>query len=48
KEFPIKSTWRLIWLKNKKFSPAASAFLHYLEKEKEDIIKQTFGWYELY
>ena len=23
KDFPIKSTWRLIWLKNKKLSPLA-------------------------
>lgn len=48
KEFPIKSTWRLIWLKNKKFSPVATAFLDYLQKEKEEIIKHTFEWYNKY
>lgn len=44
KGFPIKSTWRLIWLKGKSFSPAAKAYLSYLEKENERIIKDKFGW----
>lgn len=42
--FPIKSTWSLIWLKGKSFSPAASAYLEYLNKEKERLIKEKFGW----
>jgi DNA-binding transcriptional LysR family regulator len=40
--FPIESKWHLIWLKNKKFSPAASAYLHYLKKEKQTLIQQLF------
>lgn len=42
KGFPIKSTWHLIWLKNKKFSLAANAFLEYVRKEKNTIIREKF------
>ena len=42
KDFPIKSTWHLIWLKNKKFSLAANAFLKYLEEQKDTIIQEKF------
>ena len=48
KDFPIKSTWHLIWLKNKKFSPVADAYLKYLKKEKEKIIKEKFEWFDKY
>ena len=44
KGFPIRSVWNLIWLKRKKFSPAAIALLNYLKSEKENIIKQKFNW----
>ena len=46
--FPIKSTWNLIWVKNKNFSPIASSFLAYIQKEKDEIIKEKFDWYEAY
>ena len=46
KGFPIKSTWYLTWLKDKKLSPAASAYLQYVKKEKESIIRDRFDWYE--
>jgi len=46
KGFPVKSVWNLIWLKDKKFSPAATAFLNYVKKEKANIIKQKFDWYD--
>lgn len=42
--FPIKSNWNLIWLKNKNFSPVASSFLDYIQKEKDRIIQEWFGW----
>lgn len=48
KGFPIKSVWNLIWLKNKQFSPAANAYLHYLKTEKQKIIQENFYWYENY
>lgn len=44
KGFPIKSTWNLIWLKNKSFSPVASSFLDYIQKEKDKTIQEWFGW----
>lgn len=47
KGFPMKSTWNLVWLKGKKFSPVAAAFLDYLKKEKENIIKEKFNWTEM-
>jgi LysR family transcriptional regulator, low CO2-responsive transcriptional regulator len=48
KGFPIKSTWHLIWVKNKRFSPIASAFLDYISKEKTNIIHEKFDWFESY
>ncbi len=39
---PIKTIWRLIWLKEKKLSPVADAFLKYLYQEKDNIIKNNF------
>jgi DNA-binding transcriptional LysR family regulator len=48
KGFPIKSKWSLIWLNQKKFSPVAAAFLNYIRKEKGQIIKDMFDWYEQY
>jgi DNA-binding transcriptional LysR family regulator len=48
KGFPIKSVWNLVWLKDKKFSPVAEAFLSYIKKEKNNIIKTKFDWFEQY
>ena len=46
KGFPIQSTWNLIWLKNKSFSPAASSFLDHIKKNKDAIIREKFDWVE--
>lgn len=46
--FPIKSTWNLIWLKSKSFSPVASSFLNYIRQEKDRIIQEKFDWTEQY
>lgn len=48
KGFPIKTQWNLIWLKGKKHSPVAEAFLSYLKKEKGNIVDNTFAWFEQY
>lgn len=48
KGFPIKSVWNLIWLKGKTHSPVAQAFLNYLKKEKANIIREKFDWFEQY
>ncbi|CAN5426488.1 LysR family transcriptional regulator [soil metagenome] len=45
---PIKTVWRLIWMKGKKHSPVADAFLSFMKKEKDQIVKDTFDWYEKY
>lgn len=45
---PITTTWNLIWLKTKKLSPAAVAYLDYLNLEKEEIIKEQFSWIDTF
>lgn len=47
KGLPIQSNWNLIWLKGKKFSPVADAYLKFIQKEKNRIIEQTFNWIKL-
>ncbi|MFK7775519.1 MAG: LysR family transcriptional regulator [Saprospiraceae bacterium] len=46
KKLPIITHWRLIWLKSKKLSPIASAYMEYIKNEKENIIKEHFKWYK--
>lgn len=48
KGLPIISTWSLIWLKGKKHSPVSLSLLNHLKKEKSQIIKDKFSWYEQY
>ncbi len=45
---PIKTTWSLIWLKEKKLSPVAKAYLDFLKEEKDKIIQENFSWNESY
>lgn len=40
--FPVKTTWRLIWLKGKRHSPVASAFLDFVRREKNNIMEKYF------
>jgi DNA-binding transcriptional LysR family regulator len=48
KNLPIKTMWSLIWLKNKKHSPVASAYLNYLSTHKNKIVAERFAWYDTY
>lgn len=48
KGFPVKSSWFLIWPKAKKPSPVAAAYLDYVRKEKANIIREKFDWFEQY
>jgi len=41
---PLKTTWNLIWLKNKKLSPVAKSFIEELEKNKTKLIQKNFNW----
>jgi LysR family transcriptional regulator, low CO2-responsive transcriptional regulator len=43
-KLPITTNWNLIYLKSKRFSPAAEAFLKHLNEEKEAIIRKHFDW----
>ncbi len=42
KGLPVQTTWRLIWLKEKRLSPIAESYLNYLGKEKKNIIAKLF------
>lgn len=44
KGLPITTNWNLIWLKDKKFSPAAEAYKVFLQTNKDNIITEQFGW----
>ena len=44
--FPISSSWRLTWLKDKILSPVAFAYLQYLEIEQHQIKNRWFNWLE--
>ncbi|HEX8279103.1 MAG TPA: LysR family transcriptional regulator [Segetibacter sp.] len=42
KGLPVKTDWRLIWLKAKNLSPIAISFLNYVKTEKSNIIATHF------
>lgn len=44
KGLPLKSTWQLIWMKQKNLSPVAKAFTNYLTIHKNQIIQEKFSW----
>jgi LysR family transcriptional regulator, low CO2-responsive transcriptional regulator len=48
RKFPLKTDWHLIWLKNKKFSAAANAYLSHVKSQKDKIIADKFDWFENY
>lgn len=41
---PVRSTWRLIWLKNKKLSPIAQSYLDYIKAHKKEVLEKSFSW----
>ncbi|MEN0005628.1 MAG: LysR family transcriptional regulator [Bacteroidota bacterium] len=45
---PIETTWSLAWPSGKRHSPAAKAFLEYLEQAKRSIIQKHFSWQQNY
>jgi LysR family transcriptional regulator, low CO2-responsive transcriptional regulator len=48
KDLPVHTFWRLVWLKDKKLSPVAQAYLEFIKESKEEIIQKHFGWYMNY
>lgn len=47
-QLPITTCWNLVSLKNKKFSPVAAAYLRFLEENKSAVIRDSFGWADMY
>ncbi len=44
--FPLQSTWRLIWLKNRNLSPVSQSYIDHVRANKNAIIQQHFSWIE--
>jgi DNA-binding transcriptional LysR family regulator len=44
----VRSQWRLIWLKKKKLTPIAEAFISYIKLNKQQIYDTHFSWVERY
>jgi DNA-binding transcriptional LysR family regulator len=42
---PLKTEWRLIWLKGKKLTPVAQTYLNFIRANKSKILKDNFEWY---
>ncbi|NJC26228.1 LysR family transcriptional regulator [Neolewinella antarctica] len=45
---PLTTEWDLVWLKSKKLSPVAAAYLEFIRREKDRIAMDKFGWTEQY
>lgn len=45
---PLVSSWRLIWLKGKKLSPLAKAYLSFIEENNNEIKNNYFNWINNY
>jgi DNA-binding transcriptional LysR family regulator len=39
---PIKADWKLIWLKQKKHSPAVKAFIRWLSENRKKVLSKHF------
>lgn len=44
KGLPIKTKWNLVHVIGKKFTPATAALKEYMSSNKEEVIKENFGW----
>jgi DNA-binding transcriptional LysR family regulator len=45
---PLTTTWHLIWMRKKQLSPAATYFVEYMEREKQQITHRRFAWSNRY
>ncbi|MEO6355250.1 MAG: LysR family transcriptional regulator [Ferruginibacter sp.] len=48
KGLPLTENWRLIWLRQKKMSEVAKAFLLFIQQNKQAIYQKHFAWIEQY
>lgn len=44
KNLPYTTEWNIVWAKEKKLSPVASAFLDYIENNSPNISEKYFSW----
>jgi DNA-binding transcriptional LysR family regulator len=42
KGLPLKTTWRLLWHRDKKHTPVAAAFLEHVREHKAEIVRKWF------
>jgi LysR family transcriptional regulator, low CO2-responsive transcriptional regulator len=42
--FPIESSWYLVWLRQKKLSPVAKEFLSFIGSNRTKIVEKEFAW----
>jgi hypothetical protein len=47
-QLPLKSSWFLVHLKEKKHLPTADAFKNYIKHHMKDILMRYFNWKEKY
>jgi DNA-binding transcriptional LysR family regulator len=47
-DLPVTTKWRLIWLKGKRISPVAQAYLDFIRLRKNEILNDKFKWYQEY
>jgi DNA-binding transcriptional LysR family regulator len=45
---PLKTQWRLIWLKNKKMTSVMKAYLEFIRTHKQELLEYHFEWYLKY
>lgn len=48
KGLPITTNWNLIWLESKKLSVTAQAYTEFIKENKQNIINNSFEWFEKY
>lgn len=44
KGLPIRTEWRLIWLKGRKLSPVSQSYLDFIREHKQRILSEKFAW----
>lgn len=44
KDLPLKTSWNLIYNRDKRLMPASVAFLEYLKASKKEVIQKHFNW----
>jgi DNA-binding transcriptional LysR family regulator len=48
KGLPLKTTWNLVWLKEKQLTPLMDALIKHIQINRENIIREQFEWVNNY